>query len=120
MASHRILVVDDDLLVRINTAELLEEAGFEVIEALDAAGALAILEEESSIDLVCTDVHMPGELNGIDLAIQVRIRHPETKVIVMSGYSRRSDCPAEIPYLTKPFQSGRLVALAREQLVAHV
>jgi len=120
MAPHRILVVDDEFLVRINTSDVLEEAGFEVIEALDAASALAILEEEPNIDLVCTDVHMPGELNGIDLAIQVQIRHPTTKVIVLSGYSRRSDCPAQIPHLTKPFQSDRLVALAREQLVAHV
>ena len=119
MTSHRILVVDNDFLFRINTSEVLEEAGFEVIEALNAASALTILEEESGIDLVCTDVHMPGELNGIGLAIQVQIRHPETKVIVMSSYSR-SDFPAEIPYLKKPFQSSRLVALAREHLVIHV
>ena len=99
---HRILVVDSDFLFRINTSEVLEEAGFEVIEALNAASALTILEEESGIDLVCTDVHMPGELNGIDLAIQVQIRHPETKVIVMSSYSR-SEFPPKYPTLRSRF-----------------
>ena len=120
MASHRVLVVDDDFLVRINTTDLLEEAGFEVIEASDVAGAINILALNARIDLVCTDVRMPGELDGIDLAILVRNRHPETKVIVMSGYAGGRDCPAEIPFLTKPFHFSRLVELVRDQLGAPV
>ena len=118
MAPHRILVVDDDFWVRLITAETLVEAGFEVIEACDVASALVVLQQEPGVGLVCTDVDMPGELDGIDLAMWVRNRHPATKVIVMSGHIR--ECPAEIPFLTKPFHSVRLVELAREQLGALV
>ena len=120
MAPHRILVVDDDFLVRFDAAETLEDAGYDVIEACDVESALVVLKREQGIGLVCTDVNMPGELDGIDLAMMVRNLHPKTKIIVMSGLNRRSDCPVEIPFLTKPFQAGHLVELAREQLEAFV
>jgi DNA-binding NtrC family response regulator len=120
MALHRILVVDDDSIFRMDTAETLKEAGFEVIEACDVASALVVLTQDPEVDLVCTDVNMPGELDGIDLAMRVRKRHPTTKVIVMSGCSRRLECPAEVPFLRKPVHSGRLVALAQEELGALV
>lgn len=116
MAPHRILIVDDDLLVRLNTVEILEAAGFEVIEACDVGSALVALKRDPRVGLVCTDVNMPGEINGIDLAMEVRNRRPEIKVIVMSGCSKRYDCPADMPFIAKPFRSNRLVELVREQL----
>jgi DNA-binding NtrC family response regulator len=118
MAAPLVLVVVDDFLVRINTAETFEEAGFEVIEARDAASALAVLQERSDVQLVCTDVHMPGELDGIDLAVRVREHHPQLKVIVISGCSKKPDLPTSIPFLTNPFVPKRLVDFAREQLGA--
>jgi len=93
MAQHRVLVVDDDFVVRFNTAETLGEAGFDVVEACDVASALIVLKRDSGVHLVCTDVHMPGKLNGIDLAKWVRDRRPDTKVIVMSGYIRCASYP---------------------------
>jgi DNA-binding NtrC family response regulator len=120
VTSHRVLVVDDDFLVRLNTAEIFEEAGFEVIAACDVASALVVLKQDSSVGLVCTDVHMPGKLNGIDLATWLRNHHPDIKVIVMSCHSRSCDLPAGIPFISKPFVSRHLVELAREQLEAIV
>jgi DNA-binding NtrC family response regulator len=116
MTSPRILVVDDEFLVRVNTAEAFEEAGFEVIEARDAATALAVLREISDVQIVCTDVNMPGDLDGLDLAVRVREHHPHMKVIVTSGVIQKHALPPSIPFLAKPFLSRQLVSLAREQL----
>jgi len=120
MAQHRVLVVDDDFMVRFNTAETLEEAGFDVVEARDVASALIVLKRDSGVHLVCTDVHMPGKLNGIDLAKWVRDHRPDTKVIVMSGCVRVCELPAEIPFLMKPFVSRHLIELAWRQMVSIV
>ena len=118
MARPLILVVEDDLLVRLNTAEIFVEAGFEIIEAGDAVAALAMLKEKPGIRLVCTDVHMPGEQDGIDLAMNLREHHPDIKVIVVSGDRGIRALPPTIPFLPKPFLSARLVEVAREQLSA--
>ena len=116
MAPHRVLVVDDEFLVRIGTAETLKSAGFDVAEASDVESALALLRQDAGINLVCTDVHMPGEQNGVDLALWVRAHRPDTKIIVMSGYSTRWDCQPDIPFLAKPYNADHLVELARELL----
>ncbi|WP_367576034.1 response regulator [Phenylobacterium montanum] len=75
MPSHHILVVDDDFLVRSHAVESLEKAGFRVVEAFGTAAGLAALKDNPGIKLVCTDVNMPGELNGMDLAMSVRAHH---------------------------------------------
>jgi DNA-binding NtrC family response regulator len=118
MEQPLVLVVEDDFLVRLNTVEIFEAAGFKVVEAGNVASALAVLKEKSAVRLVCTDVHMPGELDGIDLALHIQERHPKTKVIVISGDRRRRALPPAIPFLPKPFLSARLVDVAREQLGA--
>jgi DNA-binding NtrC family response regulator len=118
MARPAVLLVEDDFLLRINTADILQEAGFEVVEASDAANALALLQEIPCFQLICTDVQMPGELDGIDLALRVRERHPEMRVIIMSSQSRHSDRLPSVPFLSKPFLASRLVDLARRELAA--
>jgi DNA-binding NtrC family response regulator len=118
MARPAVLIVDDDFLVRLHAADILEEAGFEVVEASDAANALALLQEMPCFQLICTDVQMPGELDGIGLALRVRERHPEIRVIIMSAQSRHGDRLPSVPFLSKPFQASRLVDLARRELAA--
>ena len=116
MASITILVVDDDFLVGLDTAEAFREAGFVVVVASDAASALSELQTQPSIQLVCTDVNMPGELDGVDLALLVRDQYPQTKVIVISAMSQNRDRLPSVPFVPKPYCSSRLVALASEQL----
>jgi DNA-binding NtrC family response regulator len=118
MARPAVLIVDDDFLVRLHAADILQEAGFEVVEASDAANALALLQENPCFQLICTDIQMPGELDGIDLAKRVLERHPEMKVIIMSSQSRHSDRLPSVPFLSKPFLASRLVDLARRALAA--
>jgi DNA-binding NtrC family response regulator len=118
MKRPAVLIVDDDLLVRLHAADILQDAGFEVVEASNAANALAILHETPCFQLICTDVQMPGELDGIDLALRVLERHPEMRVIIMSAHCGHGDRLPSVPFLSKPFQASRLVDLARRELAA--
>jgi DNA-binding NtrC family response regulator len=79
------LVVDDEPLIRMNTAEMVADEGFDVIEARSADEAFALLQEYPSLQLVFTDIQMPGKADGLDLARHVCERWPEVCVIVASG-----------------------------------
>lgn len=118
MARPTVLVVDNDFIVRLDVADIFRDAGFEVVEARNTANALALLQERPCFQLICTDVHMPGELDGIDLALHVQERYPEMRVIIMSAYSKNSDRLPSASFLSKPFQASRLVDLARKELGA--
>src|SRR5688500_3906481 len=80
-----ILVVEDEPAVRAVAVEALEVEGFEVIEAPSADHAAAILQARNDIEVVFTDVTMPGKLNGFDLARIARTLHPDIHVIIASG-----------------------------------
>jgi DNA-binding NtrC family response regulator len=111
-----VLVVDDEFLVRMNTADILREAGFEVTEARDASSALAALETTPGIRLVCTDLEMPGSLDGVGLIRRLQALNPEIQTIVISGSPERQPQLPSVPFLPKPFASSRLVEMARERL----
>jgi CheY-like chemotaxis protein len=77
-----VLIVEDEALVRLGAARMIEDAGFDVIEAANADEAIQILESRSDI---FTDIHMPGSMDGLKLAHAVRHRWPPIKIIVTSG-----------------------------------
>ena len=111
--NETILVVEDDPDVRQTTVELLEELGYQVIEAEDGPSALRVLDKHSEIDLLFTDVVMPGGMKGPELAREVRNRRPGTKVLYMSGYTEYGAfhddmVETEGTLLSKPFQKGEL------------
>jgi two-component system, response regulator PdtaR len=85
MAHLTVLVVEDDVLVRLTAAEYLRETGDSVIEAANAAEALAVLTSGQEVDVIFTDVKMPGPMDGLMLARCVRKHHPGTEVLVTSG-----------------------------------
>ena len=109
-----ILVVEDETLIRLWAADLLEENGFSVLEAENAERALKILERRPDVKLVFTDVHMPGSLDGMDLAREVHARWPHILLVITSGRERPT--PSEIP------DDGRFVAkpYCAEELLGHV
>ncbi len=109
----RVLLVEDDAAVRASTRRLLETLGCEVIEAAAAAPALAALAEDAAIGLVLSDVILPGETTGVELAKAAAARRPALKIILMSGYPERSfrkNGAPEIPFplLRKPFSGSEL------------
>jgi CheY-like chemotaxis protein len=87
-----VLVVEDDEILRICTANVVAEAGFMTGEAANVDEAIAILESRSDIALVFTDIQMPGSMDGLGLARTVRDRWPTIKIILVSGRLELSDC----------------------------
>ena len=107
----KILVVDDDPLVRFVTADHLQDAGFEVVEAPSADCALPLLEAGDGIAALVTDVQMPGSMNGLELAQIVRRRWPSLPIVVVSGYAppQLGTVPAGATFLTKPYDPDELL-----------
>jgi signal transduction histidine kinase/CheY-like chemotaxis protein len=109
------LLVDDEELVRMSTADMLNDLGFEVIEAGSAEEALHFLRAGQAPDLLVTDHLMPG-MSGADLAREVRLLHPDLPVLVISGYAEVEGIAPNVPRLTKPFRNADLAASLSELL----
>ena len=121
--SETILVVEDEESVRASTAEMLEELGYTVLQAADAATALKILEGQCSIDLLFTDVILPGGLNGRQLADEARKHRPDLRVLYTTGYARNAivhqgRLDPGVSLLSKPFNYSALARKIAESLRA--
>jgi CheY-like chemotaxis protein len=103
------LLVDDEELVRMSTADMLIDLGFEVFEATSAEDALRLIDAGTAPDLLVTDHLMPG-MNGADLARTVRAKNPNLPVLLVSGYAEVEGIAPELPRLTKPFRNSELAA----------
>ncbi|MDH7639527.1 response regulator [Sphingomonas oryzagri] len=117
-----ILVCEDDEGVRANSVESLRELGYDVLEAGDAREALAVLQGRcGKIDLLFTDVVLPGGMTGSDLAVQARVSCPDLRVLFTTGYARdaivhHGRLDAGVQLLPKPFAFDDLAAKVREML----
>ena len=116
-----VLVVEDDPSVLSLGIELLSGLGYRVVTASDAAGALEILKRGDPIDLIFTDVVMPGGRTGVQLATEARALRPDMKVLLTSGYTGEALArhqPETLPLIQKPFREVELAAKLRELLEA--
>ena len=113
MPKSVILVVDDDALVRVHSNLALEDAGYEVVEASNAADALVALKERPDITALFTDVRMPGSLNGIDLANAVHAQRPDITILVTSGTDNgmTDALPKAARFVRKPYTGAQLSKL---------
>ncbi len=107
----KVLVVDDEVFVRMLVADVLDEAGFEVIEAPDAQAALDQLEQVEDIRVLFTDINMPPGMNGLDLAREVHQRWPQVGLVVASGYERpsREQIADHGIFVPKPFRPEDII-----------
>jgi CheY-like chemotaxis protein len=116
----RILVVEDETLIRMVGAEILEDAGFDVLEAADADEALCILKAHEDVLLLFSDIDMPGSMDGLNLARIVHERWPNIRLLLTSGRLELTD--AEVPdagkFISKPWMSEKLISDIRD-LIAH-
>lgn len=110
------LVAEDEFLLRMEAADTLSDAGFTVLEVATADAALRFLEEKDGVDLLFTDVNMPGDLNGFDLAREVAARWPEITIIVCSGAMKPEpgDLPPGARFLDKPYSPSLVQRVVRE------
>lgn len=111
---RRILLVDDDPLIRSSTVDLLEDLGHAVMEAASGTAALDVLQSGAFVDLVITDQAMPG-MTGIELAYKIRQLRPETPIVLATGYADlQFGSDPGLPRLLKPFLQEQLAeAIAR-------
>lgn len=108
-----ILVIEDDDLIRMMVVDELRDAGFVVTEAESADAAKSHLDSKIRVDLIFSDVRMPGSLDGLDLARQVRARCPALPIILTSGYIGSGDIGNVGQFLAKPYEIDHAVALIR-------
>ncbi len=111
-----VLVVEDDHLLRLDATDMVESAGFEVIEAANADEAISILESRNDIAVVFTDIQMPGSMDGLKLARAVRGRWPPIKIVTTSGLRiiEETDLPEGGRFLPKPYSSVQVRGLLHE------
>jgi CheY-like chemotaxis protein len=107
-----VLVVEDEMLLRMRAVDMVEDAGFTSVEALDADEAVAILESRSDIALLFTDIQMPGSMDGLKLAHAVHERWPPIKIILVSGQLKLAniDIPADSRFFGKPLAAKEMIA----------
>jgi CheY-like chemotaxis protein len=113
-----VLVVEDEMLLRMRAVDMVEDAGFTPLEAVDADQAVAILESRSDIALLFTDIQMPGSMDGLKLAHAVHDRWPPIKIILVSGKLRltNSDIPADSRFFGKPFEAKDMIAEMQDMI----
>ena len=113
-----VLVVEDELMLRMRAVDIVEDAGFTALEAVNADDALALLESRSDIKLLFTDIQMPGSMDGLKLAYAVHERWPSIKIILVSGQVMltEQDRPAQSRFHGKPLEVQQMIAELQEMI----
>src|SRR5947199_7474936 len=111
-----VLIVEVELLLRMNAVEMITAAGFEAVEAANADEAIDILENRRDITVVFTDIQMPGSMDGLKLARAVCGRWPPIKIIATSGRVNvaETDLPDGGRFLAKPYSPHQVAGMLRE------
>jgi CheY-like chemotaxis protein len=111
-----VLVVEDDFLLRMDAVDIVRDAGFEAVEAVNADDAIAIIEANPNIHVVFTDVQMPGTMDGLKLARFIKDRWPLIKIVATSGRLRVSenDLPEGSIFVPKPYTPAQIIRTLRE------
>ena len=116
-----VLVVEDEMLLRMQATDAVEDAGYISVEAVDADEAVAILEARSDIALLLTDIQMPGSMDGLTLAHAVHERWPPIKIILVSGKLNRADIviPDDSRFFAKPLAAETIIAEMQDMICRH-
>jgi len=115
-----VLLVEDEPLVRVLNLEIMDEAGYRVLDASDADEAFEILRRRDDICCILTDVHMPGSMDGFEFARLVAQGWPHVPVVIVSGKAtpKAGDLPPGATFIRKPYWPAALVETLRE-VIAH-
>lgn len=114
MSARTVLVVEDDLLIRLMLVEALQDDGYAVVEAGNVLEAVAAIGRNPSFDALVTDVDMPGYLTGLDLAAMVASVSARTQIIVVSGRDVSEDVEIGWAFMPKPYSLDQLLNLLDE------
>lgn len=105
-----VLVVEDEPLIRMDTVDTIEDAGFRTYEAGTAAAAIALMERHDDIGILLTDIDMPGSMDGLELAAHVRQGWPTVAILIASGVveSERTGMPEGSLFFSKPYATSEI------------
>lgn len=111
-----VLVVEDEALLRMAAADMVETAGFEVVEAANATEAVVMLESRLDIRIVFSDIDMPMGIDGMKLAALIRDRWPPIEIVLVSGHLEppAADLPARTVFFSKPYKESEIIAQIRK------
>jgi two-component sensor histidine kinase len=117
-ARRAVLVVEDEMMLRMRAVDMVEDAGFAAVEAINADDALAILQSRSDIELLFTDIQMPGSMDGLKLAFAVHERWPAIKIILVSGQLKLTDKdkPVDSRFFGKPLGEKQMIAEMQDMM----
>src|SRR5436190_22762862 len=115
-----VLVVEDEMILRMRAVDIVEDAGFNPVEAINADQAIAILESRSDISLLFTDIQMPGSIDGLKLAHAVHDRWPAIKIILVSGQVKPADTerPTDSRFFGKPLAVAQIITELKDMVGA--
>jgi CheY-like chemotaxis protein len=113
---HTVLVVEDEVLVRLMIAEELRSAGFQVIEASDADEALAVLANIADVSVIFSDIRMPGSMDGLELAKKVRADFPKIRIVLASGNLAAVASVDHDGFFLKPYEADEIINLIKTLL----
>jgi CheY-like chemotaxis protein len=110
-----ILIVEDEVLTSEYLEFVLQRAGYDSVPAASVEEAIAVLEHRDDIDLVVTDINLPGEMNGLQLASLVKRRWPAINIVVVTGYSapKKDELPPGSLFVPKPYSAQRMIEVVR-------
>ena len=110
-----VLIVEDEPATRMNAAELLESEGYSVIEAADAETALRLLKERPEIRVLFSDIHLAGNMTGLDLAESVTARWPDVMLLITTGDATLNpdQAPPGAAWIDKPYEEQQLLERVR-------
>jgi two-component sensor histidine kinase/CheY-like chemotaxis protein len=108
----KVLVVEDEMILRMRAVDIVEDAGFCPVEAVNADEAISILESRSDISLLFSDIQMPGTMDGLKLAHAVHDRWPAIKIVLVSGHVKPSEAetPVDSHFFRKPLAVGEMIS----------
>ena len=120
---EKILIIDDEEMIRMTSSDTLREAGYRVVEAADGPSGLKLIDSDMRIDLLITDVGLPGGLNGRQVADAARTRRPELKILFITGYAEHQALSSAhlgsgMGLITKPFETALLTSRVKQMLDA--
>ena len=118
MENSVVLVVEDEPIIRIETVQMLKDAGYAVLDAPNTDDAMTILEGRQDIHAVFTEIRTPGHLNGMAMARAIAKRWPLVRLVVTSGIREIDNFPADWRYVAKPYDGAQLADALRALLAS--
>ena len=106
-----ILIVEDDVLTNEYLEFILQQAGYEVVSATSADEAVALLEHREDVQLIVTDINLPGTMDGLKLAAATKARRPEMNIIIVTGYAmpKNDEIPPGSLFIPKPYNARNMI-----------